>query len=78
MGVRIEKGSEIHVIHAPIIISTAGLYNTFLKLLPEPVAKNSYFYKVITHFNCQTLQHFPQTAARTCSKELILLQGNDK
>ena len=48
MGVRIEKGSEIHVIHAPIIISTAGLYNTFLKLLPEPAAKNSYFYKVMT------------------------------
>jgi all-trans-retinol 13,14-reductase len=46
MGVKVVKGSETHSIYAPIIISTAGVYNTFLRLLPEAVASKSYFYKI--------------------------------
>jgi hypothetical protein len=46
MGVKVEKGSDSHVIYAPTIISTAGVYNTFLRLLPEPVASKSYFYEI--------------------------------
>jgi len=46
MGVKVEKGTETYTIHAPVIISTAGVYNTFLTLLPESVASKSYFYKI--------------------------------
>ena len=46
MGVKVKKGSETHAIYAPVVISTAGLYNTFLRLLPESVASKSYFYKI--------------------------------
>ena len=46
MGVKVKKGTETHTINAPIIISTAGVYNTFLRLLPESVASKSYFYKI--------------------------------
>lgn len=46
MGVKIEKGSETYEVQAPIIISTAGVYNTFLKLLPQNVAQKSYYHKI--------------------------------
>jgi hypothetical protein len=46
MGVKVEKGTESYEIQAPIIISTAGVYNTFLKLLPHNVAQKSYYHKV--------------------------------
>ena len=46
MGVKIEKGTETYEVQAPIIISTAGVYNTFLKLLPQDVAQKSYYHKV--------------------------------
>ena len=46
MGVKVAKGSETYSNEAPTIISTAGVYNTFLRLLPESVASKSYFYKI--------------------------------
>ncbi len=46
MGVKVKKGSETYELQAPIIISTAGVYNTFLKLLPQNVAQKSYYHKV--------------------------------
>ena len=44
MGVLVKKGSEIHAIEAPIIVSSAGVYNTFLNLLPKQVAQKSYMW----------------------------------
>lgn len=54
MGVKVEKGSETHVIQAPIIISNAGLYNTFLRLLPQHVASTSYYHKIATEMKPAT------------------------
>jgi len=50
-GVRVSKGTETHDIYAPLIISSAGLYNTFQKLLPPHLAKKSYYSKI-----CQELK----------------------
>ena len=38
-----KKGSELYKIEAPLVISSAGLYNTFERLLPPSVAELSYF-----------------------------------
>lgn len=38
VGVRMADGSEIR---SPVVISNAGVFNTFGKLLPEPVARKS-------------------------------------
>ena len=46
MGVKVKKGTETYTIQAPIIISDAGLYNTFEKLLPPQVARKSYYYDI--------------------------------
>ena len=46
-GVLVKKGSEEYTIHAPNIISNAGAYNTFQKLLPREIATNSYFYELL-------------------------------
>ena len=43
MGVQVKKGDQSYKIEAPIVISSAGLYNTFQKLLPLEVIKKSYF-----------------------------------
>ncbi len=56
MGVKIEKGSETYEVQAPIIISTAGVYNTFLKLLPQNVAQKSYYHKVTRCYYGSILQ----------------------
>ena len=42
-GVVVKKGMELYKIEAPLIISSAGIYNTFEKLLPPQVAESSYF-----------------------------------
>ena len=44
-GVRVRKGATnlVYDIPAPVVVSTAGLYNTFEKLLPKTVACRSYF-----------------------------------
>jgi len=42
-GVRVQKGGAEYEVKAPIVISSAGVYNTFLKLLPKVVAQRSYF-----------------------------------
>ena len=43
---RVRKGTTnlVYDLHAPIIISSAGMYNTFNKLLPKQVASKSIFY----------------------------------
>ncbi len=43
VGVRVEKGTQSFEIRAPLIISNAGAYNTFQRLLPKQVADKSYF-----------------------------------
>lgn len=43
VGVNVKKGTETHSYKAPIIISNAGAYNTFQRLLPPEVANYSYF-----------------------------------
>merc|ERR1712055_873822 len=45
-GVRVTKGSETQEIFAPMIISSAGLYNTFERLLPKEVANKSYYSQI--------------------------------
>jgi len=42
-GVTVRKGSETTEIIAPMVISSAGIYNTFLKLLPKELSSKSYF-----------------------------------
>jgi all-trans-retinol 13,14-reductase len=50
MGVRVRKGTTdlTYDIEAPIIISSAGLHNTFKRLLPQEVANKSYFSKLVS------------------------------
>jgi len=45
-GVRISKGSETHEILAPMVISSAGLYNTFERLLPKELSNKSYYTQI--------------------------------
>jgi all-trans-retinol 13,14-reductase len=49
-GVRVRKGTTdlTYDIKAPIIISSAGLHNTFKRLLPQEVANKSYFSKLVS------------------------------
>ena len=42
-GVVVQKGQERYRIEAPIVISTAGIYNTFERLLKPEIATKSYF-----------------------------------
>jgi len=42
-GIIVKKGSEKYKIEAPLVISSAGVYNTFQRLLPQQVAEKSYF-----------------------------------
>eukprot|EP00088_Acartia_fossae_P016828 TRINITY_DN1947_c1_g1_i1.p1 TRINITY_DN1947_c1_g1~~TRINITY_DN1947_c1_g1_i1.p1 ORF type:complete len:627 (+),score=164.25 TRINITY_DN1947_c1_g1_i1:50-1930(+) len=42
-GVRVVKGSETHDILAPMVISSAGVYNTFQTLLPKELSAKSYY-----------------------------------
>ncbi|KAM9069674.1 all-trans-retinol 13,14-reductase isoform 1-T1 [Sarcophilus harrisii] len=35
-GVTVKKGHELVTIHSPIVISSAGIFNTYQRLLPEP------------------------------------------
>ena len=44
-GVLVEKGDQTYRITAPKVISTAGLYNTFQKLLPREIATKSYYHQ---------------------------------
>jgi len=50
VGVRVKKGTETHEIRAPIVVSDAGLYNTFWDLLPAEVAEKSYYHKLSRGF----------------------------
>ena len=43
VGVRVARKSGDVTIRAPKIISGAGLYNTFQRLLPPQVASKSYY-----------------------------------
>ena len=42
-GVIVQKGQNCYKIEAPVVISSAGLYNTFQRLLKPEIAKKSYF-----------------------------------
>ena len=52
MGVMVQRGKETFRIEAPVIISSAGLYNTIEKLLPPQVAEKSYLSTL-----CKKLKH---------------------
>ena len=43
VGVRVGRKSGDVTVRAPKIISGAGLYNTFQRLLPKQVASKSYY-----------------------------------
>ena len=43
MGVAVKKGGSVYKVEAPVVISSAGLYNTFQRLLPSRVAEKSYY-----------------------------------
>ncbi|KAA8584757.1 hypothetical protein FQN60_003451 [Etheostoma spectabile] len=36
-GVTVLKGQEVIEVHAPVVISNAGIFNTFQKFLPQPI-----------------------------------------
>uniref|UniRef100_A0A673AII7 Amine oxidase domain-containing protein n=1 Tax=Sphaeramia orbicularis TaxID=375764 RepID=A0A673AII7_9TELE len=40
-GVTVLKGQEEIEVHAPVVISNAGIFNTFEKFLPKPIQENS-------------------------------------
>ena len=42
-GVLVKKGSEQYRLNAPLIISNAGAYNTFRRLLPKEISQKSYY-----------------------------------
>jgi len=50
-GVKVEKGDDTIEILAPLVVSNAGLYNTFQTLLPKEVASKSYYLDI-----CKTLK----------------------
>jgi len=50
-GVKVSKGQEVVEILAPMVISSAGLYNTFQTLLPKELANKSYYTDI-----CKTLK----------------------
>ncbi len=54
LGVRVEKSSGNVDIHAPLVISDAGVLNTFHKLLPPEVASKS------SKASCLELNVFPK------------------
>ena len=45
-GVLVKKGSETYKIEAPMVISSAGLYQTVQRLLPPAIAQKSYLHGV--------------------------------
>ena len=45
-GVSVQKGTENYDIRSPIIISNAGVYNTFQTLLPKEISQRSYYSKI--------------------------------
>ncbi|KAG7165433.1 All-trans-retinol 13,14-reductase-like [Homarus americanus] len=51
-GVQVLKGKELYNVAAPLIISDAGLYNTFERLLPLDVASSSRLWPMV-----QTSRH---------------------
>ncbi|KAG0715457.1 putative all-trans-retinol 13,14-reductase [Chionoecetes opilio] len=53
-GVEVKKGTEVVKVTAPIIISDAGLYNTFENLLPTDIAATSRLWEMT-----KTAQHGP-------------------
>jgi len=46
IGVKVSRGSSVHELRAPMVISNAGLYNTLQRLLPRPVAETSRLWPV--------------------------------
>ena len=55
-GVLVKKGHETYKIEAPMVISSAGLYNTFQKLLPPNVGENSYFHGICKNLKVRKFQ----------------------
>ncbi|XP_045626187.1 all-trans-retinol 13,14-reductase [Procambarus clarkii] len=53
-GVKVRKGKELVNVTAPLIISDAGVHNTFERLLPLEVASSSRFWPLV-----QTAKHGP-------------------
>ncbi|XP_069178023.1 all-trans-retinol 13,14-reductase-like [Procambarus clarkii] len=53
-GVEVKKGNQLVNVTAPFIISDAGVYNTFERLLPLEVASSSRFWPIV-----QTAKHGP-------------------
>lgn len=58
-GVRVEKGTTVKEIFAPVIISDAGVINTFRKLLPPDVGEKS-SEKYCEPFQETFIFHYPQ------------------
>jgi len=50
-GVKVSKGQDIVEILAPMVISSAGVYNTFERLVPRELADKSYYRDI-----CKTLK----------------------
>ena len=46
-GVTVKKGENTYEIFAPMVISNAGMDNTFKKLLPKNIAEKSYYSNIL-------------------------------
>lgn len=51
LGVRVHKGGEDYDIKAPLVISDAGIYNTYERLLPAAVRKQANIQKPLSCVN---------------------------
>ena len=47
LGVNVTKGSEKCLVKCPVVVSDAGVLNTFTRLLSPSTAKSSYFTNMI-------------------------------
>jgi all-trans-retinol 13,14-reductase len=66
----VKTAKESYDILAPIVVSNAGLKNTFNKLLPLHAAKKSYFYHMIPEYKCGLAYVCIFVGCNTSDKEL--------
>lgn len=73
-GVSVRKGSTNlkYNLEAPVIVSTAGMYNTFYKLLPKEVASKSSFYPMPNKIGPSSGAVYAFIGLNASNKELCL------
>ncbi len=73
LGVRLEKGDEIH---SPMVISNAGVFNTFEKLLPSSIAQKHDFPTKLKTVSPSTTHICLYIGMKESSRDLGLQKAN--